>query len=185
MSENSQEGSIANIPFFKGLSTPDLMAIMGIAITKTLEKDENIFSQDDPSDGLYVLLNGKLQIYIFSGFIGGASKILAELEPGQHVGEMGLIDGEPRSASVKALVHSEVLFIPAAGFSTVIETRPEVARQVINTLCDLINNQPKLIINSERAALIKDKKLAPTLPNMKALCSILRLHNNKTAISSR
>jgi CRP-like cAMP-binding protein len=185
MSENTQEGTIASVPFFKGLSTPDLMAILGIATNKTVEKGENLFSQGDLSDGLYVLQRGKLQIYIFSGFIGGAPKVLAELAPGQYVGEMGLIDGQPRSASVKAIEHSEVLFIPAAGFSIVLETRPEIARQVINSLCDLINNQPKLVIHSEKAALIKDKKLAPTLPNMKALCSILRLHNNKAAIESR
>jgi CRP-like cAMP-binding protein len=185
MSQNQQEGTIASVPFFKGLSTPDLMAILGIATNKTVEKGENLFSQDDLSDGLYVLLDGKLQIYIFSGFIGGAPKVLAELAPGQYVGEMGLIDGQARSASVKAIERSEVLFIPATGFSVVLETRPEIARQVINALCDLINNQPKLVISSEKAALIRDKKLAPTLPNMKILCTILRLHNNKAAIESR
>jgi len=185
MSESSKEGSIASIPFFKGLSTPDLVAILGITTTKTVEIDENIFSQDDPSDGLYVLLTGKLQIYIFSGFIGGASKVLAELSPGQYVGEMGLIDGQNRSASVKSLETSEVLFIPATGFSLLLESRPAIAKQLINSLCDLINNQPKLIINSEKAILIRDKNLAPTLSNMKALCSILRMHNNKTAIASR
>jgi CRP-like cAMP-binding protein len=98
---------------------------------------------------------------------------------------MGLIDGQARSASVKAIEQSEVLFIPATGFSLVLETRPEIARQVINALCDLIINQPKLVISSEKAALIRDKKLAPTLPNMKILCTILRLHNNKAAIESR
>ena len=93
MSDNQREASIASIPFFKGLSAPDLMAILGITSTKNFGLNENLFNQDDPSDGLYVLLSGKLQIYIFSGFSGKPPKILAELNPGQYVGEMGLLDG--------------------------------------------------------------------------------------------
>ena len=185
MSDNPKEASIATIPFFKGLPAPDLMAIMGITSTKSIEAGENLFNQDDPSDGLYVLLSGKLQVYIFSGFSGGAPKVLAELNPGQYVGEMGLLDGQNRSASVKVLEGGEVMFIPTVGFAVLLESHPHIAKEVVNSLCDMINNQPKLVIKSEKAALIKEKQLAPKLSNMKALCAILREHNKNIAIGAR
>jgi CRP/FNR family cyclic AMP-dependent transcriptional regulator len=185
MPESKNEASIASIPFFKSLPPSDLMAILGITSSKIIAAGENLFDQKDPSDGLYVLLSGKLQIYIFSGFTGGAPKILKELSPGEYVGEMGLLDGQPRSASVKALEISEVMLIPSAGFAVLLESHVHIAKVVTDALCDLINNQPKLIIKSAKSTLIKDKKVAPILSNMKALCTILRLYNNQVAVSGR
>lgn len=66
MSESKNEASIASIPFFKSLPPSDLMAILGITSSKIIATGENLFDQKDPSDGLYVLLSGKLQIYISS-----------------------------------------------------------------------------------------------------------------------
>ena len=185
MADNPKEASIGSIPFFKGLPTSDLMAILGITTTKTVEAGENLFTQNDPSDGLYILLSGKLQVYIFSGITGGTPKVLAELNPGQYVGEMGLLDGQNRSASVKVLEGGEVMFMPTAGFAVLLQSHPHIAKEVVNCLCDMINNQPKLVIRSEKAILVKEKRLAPILPNMKALCAILREHNKNIAIAAK
>ena len=185
MSENSKEASIASIPFFKSLPASDLMAILGITTTRAIEAGETLFSENDPSDGLYILLSGKLQVYVFSGFAGGPPKVLAELNPGQYVGEMGLLDGQNRSASVKVLEAGEVIFMPTVGFAVLLQSHPHIAKEVVNSLCDMINNQPKLIIRSEKAVYIKNKQLAPKLSNMKALCAILREHNKNIAISAR
>ena len=86
---------------------------------------------------------------------------------------------------MKTLEPSEVMFIPTVGFAVLLESHPQIARVVTNALCDLINNQPKLIIRSSKAVLIKEKRLASSLPNMKALCTILREHNKNLAISSK
>ena len=184
MSDSNHYSWISNIPFLKGLSSTDLTEVMKISTMKIVEVDEKIFTQNDASDGLYVLLSGKLRVYIFNGVRGGPIKVLAELIPGQYVGEMGLIDGQARSASVDAVESSQVLFIPAYEFSHLLETNPRIARQTIDSLCDSINHQPKLTINSQKALLIKEKKLAPSLSNMRALCTILRMHNSKTAIAN-
>ena len=185
MADNPKEASIGSIPFFKGLPTPDLMAILGITTTKTVEAGENLFTQNDPSDGLYILLSGKLQVYIFSGLTGGTPKVLAELNPGQYVGEMGLLDGQNRSASVKVLEGGEVMFMPTVGFAVLLQSHPHIAKEVVDALCDIINNKPKLVINSEKAVLIKNKQVAAKLSNMKLLCAILREYNKKMAISSK
>lgn len=56
---------IDSIPFFTGLLAPDLMNIMSVTQTRKVEKGVNLFNNGDKSDGLYVLLSGKLQVYIF------------------------------------------------------------------------------------------------------------------------
>lgn len=176
---------IDNIPFFTGLSAPDLMNIMSVTQTRKVEKGVNLFNQGDKSDGLYVLLSGKLQVYIFSGHIGGTNKVLATLNPGQYVGEFGLIDGEPRSASVSVMESGEILFLPALAFGIILDQQPHIADAVCSFLCDRIINLPKLKLTSEKAILIQEKRVKPTLSNMKTLCKIVREHNKLTAIKDK
>lgn len=183
MSNNQTHSWATDIPLFKGFDTADIDAVMKKSSTKKYEVNQNLFAQDDPSNGLYLLLSGKLRVYIFSGIRGGAAQILSELSPGQHVGAMGLIDSGKFSASVDAIESSEVLFIPAYHFLELLETNSKFAKCVIDSLCDLLNSQPKLRIKSQNALLIKEKKLAPTLPNMRILCSIMRMHNNNLSIN--
>ncbi len=176
---------IDEIPFFKGLSAQDLVSIMGATKTIQVEKDINLFNQDDPSNGLYVLLKGKLQIYIRSGHIGGTSKVLATLSPGQYVGEFGLIDGENRSASVKMIETGEVLFLPSLAFGLIMDKHPHIADAVCGFLCERIMSLPKLKFTSEKAVLIREKRVKPDLANMKTLCQIIREFNKQTAVKEK
>jgi len=176
---------IDNIPFFTGLSAPDLMNIMTVTQTRKIEKGVNLFNQGDKSDGLYVLLSGKLQVYIFSGHIGGTNKVLATLNPGQYVGEFGLIDGETRSASVSVIEGGEILYLPALAFGIILDQQPHIADAVCGFLCDRVMSLPKLKLTSEKAILIKEKRVKPDLTNMKTLCQIVREHNKLTAVKEK
>ena len=173
---------IDNIPFFKGLPLPSLMTIMKVTKTDTIEKGKNLFSQGDEADGLYVLLSGKMQVYIFSGHVGGTNKVLAELEPGQYVGEFGLIDGDKRSASVRMIEAGEVLFLPAVAFAVVMDNQPAVAQAVCDYLCEKVSGLPRITWTSPNAKWIHEKNVKPSLSNMKTLCKIMREHNKQTAV---
>ena len=159
---------IDNIPFFKGLPIPSLMTIMNVTKILQIEKGKNLFSQGDEADGLYVLLSGKMQVYIFSGHVGGTTKVLADLEPGQFVGEFGLIDG--------------VLFLPAIAFAVVMDNQPVVAQAVCDYLCEKVSGLPRITWTSPNAKLIHEKNVRPSLINMKTLCKIMREHNKQTAV---
>lgn len=173
---------IARVPFFSKLPTTDLTVILSITQVRQIDKDHNLFSQSDPADGLYVILSGKFQIYIFSGIKGAPPKVLATIEEGQYVGEYGLIDGNPRSASVKALTSGEVLYLPSQAFAFLLETQPSIAICVIDYLCGVVTNAPKLKINSPKAELIRAKNLKPNLHNMTSLAAIMREYNRMMAV---
>ena len=70
-------------------------------ITKTYQKGQIIFNQGDYSDCMYDILRGKVGVY--SGYGTGDEKLIAELDNGQTLGEMGMLEVYPRSATAVAL----------------------------------------------------------------------------------
>jgi len=152
----------------------------------SLAYGDYLFSQDDPSDGLYVLLSGKLKVSMFGSRVGDQSIVLAEVLPGQYVGEFGVFDGHPRSASVSALEFSKVLFLPAKAFEVILITQPLIAKFVMNNLCELVIKQPQLkILNAKVWGMIQTKALEANLKNMRTLCEIVRENNKLVAHNKR
>ncbi len=185
MEQNIDYGLIQEIPFFKNLKTNDLLCIMRYTTMQSLAYGEYLFSQDDTPDGLYVLLSGKLKVSMFGSKVGDPSIQLAEVMPGQYVGECGVFDGQPRSASVSALEFSKVLFLPAKAFEVILITQPLIAQLVMNNLCELVVKQPRLKISNAKVwDLIKSKQLEANLKNMRTLSEIIR-ENNKTVAQAQ
>ena len=185
MEQNIDYGLIQEIPFFKNLKTNDLLCIMRYTTMQSLAYGEYLFSQDDVPDGLYILLSGKLKVSMFGSKVGDPSIQLAEVMPGQYVGEFGVFDGQPRSASVSALEFSKVLFLPAKAFEVILITQPLIAQLVMNNLCELVVKQPRLKISNAKVwDLIKSKQLEANLKNMRTLSEIIR-ENNKTVAQAQ
>ena len=84
-------------------------ALLDHAIPKHLTSDEVLFLAGDPGDGFYRLDEGLLKVSIASAT--GAERILAILGPGAIVGDLAIIDGLPRSASVSALRDCKMRFV--------------------------------------------------------------------------
>jgi CRP-like cAMP-binding protein len=144
-----------------------------------LSHGEILFRQGDPPDGLYILLEGKLQVILQTKHVGSPITV-SEVLPGQYVGEFGVFDGKPRSASVKAQLSSKLLFLPSKAFEVIIITQPTIAKYVLGNLCDLVIDQVQNKIQKEDVwNMIKAKNLRPDMKNMKILCEIIR-ENNKT-----
>ena len=105
--------------------------------------------------------------------------------PLSELGEFGLIDGEARSASVSVIEGGEILFLPALAFGIILDQQPHIADAVCGFLCDRVMSLPKLKLTSEKAILIKEKRVKPDLTNMKTLCQIVREHNKLTAVKEK
>lgn len=90
-----------------------------------------LFRQGDAADGLYLLVRGRLQVWIDSGD-GDAQgpRLVAEVAPGETVGEIGLLTGGTRSAGLRALRDSLLLRMDAAAFDRLAAQRPELTRRI-------------------------------------------------------
>jgi CRP-like cAMP-binding protein len=109
-SQDSPESlAVSKVPLFKSLQYADLMSLLFFVEQKSFKKDENLFDKGDEPNGMYILMAGSLRVYVPPSQTGGAIKSLADLGPGKYVGEFGLIDELPRSASVLALEDCKVL----------------------------------------------------------------------------
>jgi CRP-like cAMP-binding protein len=174
---------LRSIGLFKNLTEIELGIILECSHNIQYEAEENLFYEKDKPDGFYLVLSGSLQIYIYSGKPGQPPKLLKKLSVGEHVGEMSLIDGKPRSASVKTLVASELLFLPTLNFTTMIDSNPKIASSIVNSLIDTVLQLPKYKIESARTrALLEQKMIKPNLESMRTLCMMIRENNNRIAI---
>lgn len=82
-----------------------------------------VYLRDEPSDALYVLVSGSLGVFGVP-LIGGHARLLGVIPAGATLGEVGLISGEVRSHSVRALRDSELLRLSREGFDTLVARHP-------------------------------------------------------------
>jgi len=112
---------------------PDLSAqLFAGATSRHLKSGEALFLAGDTGNGCYLLNQGLLKVVISSA--RGEDRILAILSPGTVAGELSVIDGEPRSASVYAINDSELSFISQAAFEDCARRYPEIYRYLVDVL---------------------------------------------------
>lgn len=100
--------------------------------TLRLREGETLFERGDAGDGCYWLRRGVLAVYVVSAT--GDQRILAILGPNAIVGELAMIDGMPRSASIRALRACELNFISRAAFTDLLRRHPELYGDIVKTL---------------------------------------------------
>lgn len=96
-----------------------------------------LLTEGDSADFLYVLIEGQLKVYSCNS--KGREVVYNILEPGEFFGEM-MLDGEPRSASVKAVVDSECVLVPGSELSGMLLAHPEFAECLVLTLISRLRN---------------------------------------------
>jgi CRP-like cAMP-binding protein len=102
------------------------------ATFRHLTVGEALFYAGDSGDGCYRLEHGLLKVVIISP--RGEERILAILGPGAIAGELSVIDGEPRSASLFAIEECDVSFVSRAAFEEYAQQHPEIYRYIVNVL---------------------------------------------------
>lgn len=100
--------------------------------SRHLKAGEALFLAGDIGNGCYLLNQGVLKVVISSA--RGEERILAILGPGTVAGELSVIDGAPRSASVFAIEASELSFISQAAFEKCAREHPEIYRYLVDVL---------------------------------------------------
>ncbi len=82
---------------------------------------ETLITEGDTGNDIFVIRRGSM---IIEKAVGGKSVFLSYLPAGSYVGEMALIDGTRRTATVKAAIRSEVIRIPGAAFKALLDRKP-------------------------------------------------------------
>jgi CRP-like cAMP-binding protein len=112
---------------------PDLSrGLFAKARAVSLRADQTLFLAGDDGDGCYRVDEGLLKASVAAP--NGGERILAIFGPGAVVGELAVIDGAPRSASVAALRDSKLCYVSRADFEAFARSTPDVYRHVTAVL---------------------------------------------------
>ncbi len=114
------------------LSDAELEAIGAHGITRKYPKNTIIVSEGDSTDGLFIVLEGRVKIFVSDE--DGHEVVLGTHGPGEYFGEMALLDAGPRSASVITLEPSQMIIVPRDEFRGFVESNPAFAFSLIGKL---------------------------------------------------
>ena len=118
---------LKSIDLFSQIPGEDLVRVAQIAEEIDFEPKETVMAEGELGDSLYLIVDGKVQV--FKG-----DRLIVELGERECVGEMAILDSEPRSATVKALGPVSALKIEREDFYDVMNEKTEIAQGIIKVL---------------------------------------------------
>lgn len=133
---------LARVALFKELPEPGLQMLAERGRPKQFAKGAVIMRQGDASDALHVITHGRVRVERDQA--GDTPLVLAELGVGDVVGEMGLLDNSPRSATVTTLEDTGTLEIHATVMALVVMQFPQVAAALLRTLSRRLRSADEL-----------------------------------------
>lgn len=120
---------LRRVPIFAGLDDQYLRALDRRLVARRFERDQVVFEEGRPVQGLYVVARGAVRIYKSSP--EGREQVLAIERAGNTVAEIPLFDGGPYPASVSAAEDSDLLFLSRPDFDALCREHPEVPVKVL------------------------------------------------------
>ena len=118
---------LKSTPVFANTSEKSLESMIKSAVEKTVSPGEKVVQQGQGGVGFYLILDGKAEV------IKDGTK-LAELGAGNFFGELGVIDGQPRTADVVAVTETKCWILSQWAMKSIIANHPEVALSMLEEL---------------------------------------------------
>ena len=132
MAPNDTVELLGRVPLFAELSQKELEQVVSVAIPRSFPKGVRVFHEGDDSDACYIVRSGDLRVT--REHSDGRAIALATLSSGDFFGELAMLDGGARSASVETLSDAELLALPAIDMRRVIAAHGEIAAKLIVAL---------------------------------------------------
>jgi CRP/FNR family transcriptional regulator, cyclic AMP receptor protein len=106
---------------------------------RTYSKSEIVFAENSTGNEMYIVCSGRVKLYTKSQ--GGRHTVLAVLKPGDHFGEMALVDRSPRSATAMAIKDdTKLVVLDKPKFLYLVQQQPDFAIAIIETLCSRLRD---------------------------------------------
>jgi CRP-like cAMP-binding protein/Fe-S-cluster-containing hydrogenase component 2/thioredoxin reductase len=113
--------------FRSGLTPADIVEVLAGAEVMEVKPGEAIITEGELTDDLFIIRSGSM---VVEKTIGGKPVFLSYVPAGSYSGEMALLKREPRNATVKAAIRSQVVKLPAEPFRKLMAKKPQVAKML-------------------------------------------------------
>ena len=120
----------------KFLSWQEIVTLAEYGRTISAAKGTEIFKEGETADCMYFLIKGKLNVFKHDSM--NICKLITRISPGKTVGEMALIDGQLRSATISCAHNSELVKVSKEQFDTLMERSPKLANKLLMYISKLI-----------------------------------------------
>jgi NTE family protein len=117
---------------FPGVDDACIRSIAEASTWLSVRGGNTLFSQGDPSDALYITVSGLLAANVRKS--SGEQITVGRIRPGEVIGEMGCVTGEPRSATIRALRTSELLAVSRDALDQLAHKQPSILRSLYRTV---------------------------------------------------
>ncbi|MFV3077264.1 Crp/Fnr family transcriptional regulator [Niveispirillum fermenti] len=129
-------GTLRRNGLFAALSDAEMEAVMGFARPRRLVADERVFAKGDPGDSLYIILRGRVAVQTESQ--DAKVMLLNIMDSGSVFGEIAMLDGGERTATVVAQEPTELLRIDRRDFMPFLEQHPDLCIRLMVVLCERV-----------------------------------------------
>ena len=175
MPQKTETAIFENVPLFAGLGDRELDVLQQHAKLRSYPRNIVVINEGDEASTLYVILSGQVKVFLSNE--EGKEIIVNMQGPGEHFGELALVDSAPRSASVMTVKQSRLASISKPDFRKVLAEHPDIAFRLIQNLAGRVR------VLSEN---IKNLALLDVYGRVaKTLLSLAREHNGKLVIEER
>ena len=123
---------LKTVPLFSSLSDEQLRLLQPCLQQRSYPRNSFILRAGEETEALYIILSGRVKILIPDE--QGREVILAVMGPSEFFGEMGLLDDQPRSASVETLEPCEMLRFSKSGFMACLKDNFDLAMIILRNL---------------------------------------------------
>jgi CRP-like cAMP-binding protein len=141
--ERVLDSLLATSSLFRSFPPQERKQILGKFNMEVFPVGATVLEEGAPGDSLYIIKTG--QVEVFTVDVQGAPLTLAQLQEGDFFGEISLLTGRPRTASVKVLQAAELLRLAKNDFDQIIESHPEVKQILENSLLLRLESKMKAL----------------------------------------
>jgi CRP/FNR family cyclic AMP-dependent transcriptional regulator len=160
---------LKKVPFFRSLGKDGIDFIVERLKFKPFDEDEAICKIGDPGDKMYIVISGKVKVVVQSDE-SAEETIVAHLVGGDYFGEMALLTGDPRSATVITTEPSEMFILNKSDFDLIVERFPSItlsmgkimSQRLRDTLRKAAKTSPGEVTSTVKGSL-QDKDLVDIL----------------------
>ncbi|MBI5959378.1 MAG: PrsW family intramembrane metalloprotease [Chloroflexi bacterium] len=137
---------LSKIDLFKNISLPNLENLCRAVTAQSFDNGYVLFDEGDEGTVMYLIEDGYIDIFVNEQ--SGEDKLLRTLEPGKVVGELALLDGEPRSARAQAHGPVRLLALERQVFTMFISSRPQVVIAMLQHLAGKARYTTQAVVTS-------------------------------------
>jgi CRP/FNR family transcriptional regulator len=123
---------LRSVPLFSDLEGEELERFSRVAVPRAFPAATRVFHEGDHSDACYIVRSGSFRVT--REHSDGRAITLATLGPGDIFGELAMLDGEVRSASVESLADGELLALPAGEVRALLARHPDITVKLVAAL---------------------------------------------------